>query len=279
MKLSTLSMYVKKAWPNLLQPLLALVAAVIGVVCFVYVASGKQTAGGKQKSAKTPEGLPPSILMVGDSLSVGKFGEVVQVHLSQKYPVAAYASCGSSPENWVSGEPDFVTKCGYRQHTSDSDVFRDWVNGKSPRPTLTPKLGRLVKKHSPTILIVQLGTNWMDRSLSDAQINSYLDQFVREARRGSVEEIIWILPPDSARLRRTQGRIHALIRKAAARDGFQVVDSREVTHYIVGRTGGDGIHYNSEASEAWARKIQDDLDSKLSHSVRELKFSRLKRES
>src|SRR3954452_4848435 len=98
MKLSTLSMYIKKFWPTVLQPLLTLMAAVVGVICFVYVASGKQSGSGKQKFAKEPEGLPPSIVMVGDSLSVGKFGEVVQVHLSQKYPVAAYASCGSSPE-------------------------------------------------------------------------------------------------------------------------------------------------------------------------------------
>ena len=116
--------------------------------------------------------------MVGDSLSVGKFGEVVQVHLAQKYPVAAYASCGSSPEHWLSGEPDFITKCGYRQHTIDSDVFRDFVNGRPPRPTLTPKLAKLINRHKPTILIVQLGTNWMDRSLTDEQMSDYLDRFV-----------------------------------------------------------------------------------------------------
>lgn len=273
MKPSTLSMRIKKDWPTVLQPLLLLLAVLASVGSFVLVASGKS------KSAKTPEGPPPSILMVGDSLSVGKFGEVVQGHLARKYPVAAYAACGSSPEHWLSAEPDFITKCGYRQHTADTDVFRDFVNGKSPHPTLTPKLAKLINRHKPTILIVQLGTNWMDRSLTGEQMSGYLDQFVREARRGSVEEIIWIAPPDSSRLRKTQGKVHMLIRRAARRDGFQVVDSREVTHYVVGKTGGDGIHYNSEASEAWARKIQDDLDSKLLRSVRDLKFSRLKRES
>jgi hypothetical protein len=273
MKPDTLSMRIKKAWPTLFQPLLSLLAVLIGVGSFVLVASGKS------KSPKIQEAPPPSILMVGDSLSVGKFGEVVQGHLARKYPVAAYASCGSSPEHWLSAEPDFITKCGYRQHTADTDVFRDFANGRPPRPTLTPKLAKLINRHKPTILIVQLGTNWMDRSLTDEQMSGYLDQFVREARRGSVEQIIWIAPPDSARLRKKQGRVYTLIRRAGSRDGFQIVDSREVTHYVVGKTGGDGIHYNSEASEAWARKIQDDLDSKLSRSVRDLKFSRLKRES
>ncbi len=275
MKPDTLSMRIKRAWPTVLQPLLSLLAVVVGVGSFVFVASGKQP----KSSKAAPEGPPPSILMVGDSLSVGKFGEIVQLHLAQKYPVSAYASCGSSPEHWVSGQQDFITKCGYRQHTIDSDVFRDYVNGRPPRPTLTPKLTKLINKHKPTILIVQLGTNWMDRSLSDEQMGAYIDGFVKEARRGSVEQIIWIAPPDSSRLRKTQGRVHALIRRAAKRDGFQVVDSREVTHYVLGKTGGDGIHYNTEASEAWARRIQGDLDSKLSRSVRDLKFSRLKRES
>ena len=75
MKLDTLSMRIKKAWPTVLQPVLLLLAVLVGVGSFVLVASGKQ------KSAKAPEGPPPSILMVGDSLSVGKFGEVVQGHL------------------------------------------------------------------------------------------------------------------------------------------------------------------------------------------------------
>ena len=141
------------------------------------------------------------------------------------------------------------------------------------------KRGEVAPEDLSENLIVQLGTNWMDRSLTDAQMSGYLDRFVSEARRGSVQEIVWITPPDSSRLRRTQGRVHALIRQAAKRDNFQLVDSREVTHYVAGKTGGDGIHYNNEASEAWARRIQGDLDSKLSRSARELKFSRLKRES
>jgi hypothetical protein len=275
MKSNTLRMRIKKNWSPLLQSALLPLAFLVGIGSFVLVASGKQ----KSSKAAVPEGPPPSILMVGDSLSVGKFGEVVQGHLAQKYPVAAYAACGSSPEHWITGEPEFITKCGYRQHTFDSDVFRDFTNGKPPRPTLTPKLTRLINKYKPTILIVQLGTNWMDRSLTDEQMNHYIDRFVSEARRGSVQQIIWIAPPDSSRLRKTQGRVHTLIRQAARRDGFQVVDSREFTHYVAGKTGGDGIHYNSEASEAWARKIQGDLDSKLLRSVRELKFSRLKQES
>src|ERR1041385_8462946 len=181
MKTNTPNMRIKRAWPVLLQPLLLLFAIVIGLGSFVLVASGKSKAPKARKTPQAPEGPPPSILMVGDSLSVGKFGEVVQSHLARKYPVAAYAYCGSSPEHWLSAEPDFFTKCGYRQHTGNTDVLRDFVNGKPPRPAVTPKLSTLLDRHKPTILIVQLGTNWMDRSLTDEQMSGYLDQFVREA--------------------------------------------------------------------------------------------------
>lgn len=267
-------MSVRKDWSKLLQPTLLPLAFLIGIGSFVLVAHGKP----KKPSKPAPVAPPPSVLMIGDSLSVGKFGEVVQAHLALKRRVAAYASCGSSPEHWLAGEPDFMTKCGYRERTATSDIYSDFVNGRAPRPTRTPKLADLVRKHKPTILVVQLGTNWMDRNLTDEQMNDYLSRFADEARRGPVEKIVWIAPPDSSSLRRSQGRIHQLIRRAASRRGFEVIDSRRVTHYVVGKTGGDGVHYNSESSVAWARAIQKELDAKLAITPRERKFSQLSRD-
>jgi hypothetical protein len=118
----------------------------------------------------------------------------------------------------------------------------------------------------------------MDRNLSDEQMNEYLNRLVDEARRGTVEKIVWIAPPDSARLRRTQGRVHQILRRAATRKNFDIIDSRNVTHYVMGKTGGDGIHYNTESSEAWARAIQRDLDIKIALSRRENKLSSFKRD-
>src|SRR5437762_1913795 len=124
-------MRVKRDWSKLLQPVLLPLAFIVGIGSFILVADGKT----KKTTKPPPDAPPPSILMIGDSLSVGKFGEVVQMHLALRHRVAAYASCGSSPEHWLAGEPDFVTKCGYRQRTSDSDIFTDWVNGHAPRAT------------------------------------------------------------------------------------------------------------------------------------------------
>ena len=266
-------MHVRKDWSKLLQPLLLPLAFIIGIGSFVLVADGKP----KKSTKALPDAPPPSVLMIGDSLSVGKFGEIVQAHLALKRRVAAYASCGSSPEHWLAAEPAFMTKCGYRERTANSDIYSDFVNGRPPRPTRTPKLADLVRKHKPTILVVQLGTNWMDRNLTEEQMSDYLNRFVDEARRGTVQKIVWIAPPDSSSLRKVQGKVHQLIRRAATRKGFDVIDSRKVTHYVVGKTGGDGVHYNSESSEAWARAIQRDLDAKLA-TPRERKFSQLSRD-
>jgi hypothetical protein len=266
-------MRVRKDWSKLLQPVLLPLAFIIGIGSFVLVADGKP----KKATKPAPNAPPPSVLMIGDSLSVGKFGETVQAHLALKRRVAAYASCGSSPEHWLAAEPAFMTKCGYRERTATSDIYSDFVNGRPPRPTRTPKLADLVRKHKPTILVVQLGTNWMDRNLTEEQMSDYLNRFVDEARRGPVQKIVWIAPPDSSSLRKVQGKVHQLIRRAASRKGFDVIDSRKVTHYVVGKTGGDGVHYNSESSEAWARGIQRELDAKLA-TPRERKFSQLSRD-
>lgn len=233
----------------------------------VLVSKGTARTAARRVAEAPAASLPTRVLMIGDSLSVSAFGEMVQQHLASKFGpqnVVAYASCGSSPENWLADEPAFYTKCGYRQSTPDRPpVFRDFLNGRAPHPTLTPKIEGLVRRYNPSVVVVQQGTNWMDRNLSDAQISNIIDRFIRATRAPGVRQIIWIEPPDHSALRRRQGRVHQLIELAARRDRFEVIDSRDFTRYVPGKTGGDGIHYNSEASRAWAARINDALDARL----------------
>ena len=87
-----------------------------------------------QKPQKlSPPPPPPKVLMIGDSLSVGGFGEAVREHLEHEFGrqnVAFFASCGSSPESWLENEPVFHTRCGYREKTPTTDIYRDYHNGK-----------------------------------------------------------------------------------------------------------------------------------------------------
>ena len=217
---------------------------------------------------RTPKvaAAPPKVLMVGDSLSVGKFGEMLHDYLVSTYGeknVAVYASCGSSPEQWLRAEPIFYTKCGYREQRPGRYIFVDFDHGRRPRAVATPKLEKLVAEQRPAVLIVQLGTNWMDGLMTgnpakQVEILSYLDRFIAAAHAppGTVRQIIWIMPPDSSHFsKRVQGTVETLIRRASVKDRFDVIASRDLTHYVPGKTGADGVHYNSEASAEWANRV------------------------
>ena len=46
-----------------------------------------------------------------------------------------------------------------------------------------------------------------------------------------------------------------------------MIDSRRFTRYLVGKTGGDGIHYNRESGEAWARHVIVSIDEVLAADI------------
>lgn len=126
------------------RSIIAVLSLALCVGCFFLATDGlaRTRPGRTAKQLEPAEGPAAAarVLMIGDSLSVGAFGEAVQFHLAKNYGsqnVAAYASCGSSPENWLHDTPYFVTKCGYREATPDTAIMRDFLNGKKPRPTST----------------------------------------------------------------------------------------------------------------------------------------------
>jgi hypothetical protein len=214
------------------------------------------------------------VLMVGDSMSVGGFGEAMQDYLLRRFGrnnVALFASCGSSPEHWLRSGPKFVTKCGYREQTPRSSILNDFRDGKRPQPTLTPKLEDLISRLHPTTVIVQLGTNWMDGMGFDfasdrSTYRKILDRFVAAVRSdpNRARKIIWITPPDSSRYSRAvKLRVANLIKTAAQRDSFAIIDSNSMTHYVPGRSGSDGVHYNGAEAKQWAYRVTRELDRML----------------
>ena len=213
------------------------------------------------------------VLMVGDSMTVGGFGEAMQAYFMKRFGInkfAVYASCGSSPEHWMRSEPDFITKCGYREQTPSSSLLYDFQNGKQPKVAPTPKLEDLVSRFHPATIIVQLGTNWMDEMAVNSETSQpvyskILDGFVAavnsEKPGGS---IIWITPPDSSHYSsEIQRMTKDLIKNAARRNSFAVIDSSQMTHYVLGRSGSDGVHYNTEEAKEWANSVARELDDML----------------
>lgn len=225
------------------------------------------------------EPLPVKVLLIGDSLSVGGFGDGMQASLLRKYgrsQVAIFASCGSSPEDWLKG--DFVTKCGYRQTTPLDEILHEYENGTRPRPVKTPKLRTLLGHYRPEMIIVQQGTNWMD-ALSEserpdeARHRKIISDFVKELRRNNpAVNIFWVLPPSSSTYpARVHEEVDRWINEESAKLGFYTFNSRSVTGaYRAGKSGGDGVHYSDTAGGAWARGIF----AKFSDAVETLNLAR-----
>jgi len=209
-----------------------------------------------------------AVMLIGDSLSFGPFGEHLESLLQKEVGdrgVCVFASCGSSPENWIYEEPDYVTKCGYRQVTPNPKefFFRDFEHGKKPTPVITPKLGKILAHYRPDVILIQQGTNWMDGFNPKSRENylrlgRFMSRMITEiSRRSPGSRIIWILPPTASQYPQSvQNGISAYIQKCAATLNFQTIDSRNLTGpYIKGITGGDGVHYSEKPAQAWADKV------------------------
>ncbi|MBJ7391588.1 MAG: hypothetical protein JHC85_08485, partial [Chthoniobacterales bacterium] len=211
-------------------------------------------------SSAGPSPQPMRAMLIGDSFSVGAFGQRIGDLLMQQFgreQVCIFASCGSSPEDWVEG--GFITDCGYRQTTpADSLIYGD---GTAPnRPVKTPSLGKLLELYRPEFVIVQLGTNWMDKLSGpdhpgETYYRNLIDSFVQEIRKQNpAAKIFWILPPSSTKYAsRIHEEVEKWINEASRSLGFFTINSRSVMGpFRGGAGGGDGVHMADSAAQSWA---------------------------
>ena len=129
---------------------------VAGVVAAVFAAAPASKKVKTKLKSEAPE--PPRVLVIGDSLSVANFGEILRDYLVSRFGesrVSLYASCGSSPQSWLRDEPEFVTRCGFREHTPRKNSYIDFHDGKPPARVRTPKIEELLATEKPTVVIVQ----------------------------------------------------------------------------------------------------------------------------
>ena len=50
--------------------------------------------------------------------------------------------------------------------------------------------------------------------------------------------------------------------EAVDREG-KATDLSQMTHYVLGRSGSDGVHYNTEEAKEWANRVARELDNML----------------
>ena len=243
--------------------LLAFVLLMVLLSCSCSLADRSHTYVPLSRSAK--------VLMVGDSLTVGPFGDHIEAWLIRNLGadrVVVYGACGSSPEHWLASQKDFVSHCGYRETTTQRHILDDYQHVRRPRPVSTPKIEILLEKYRPQVAIIQLGTNHYDSLLHDGKsalpkLAETYENFARALHHpgGSLRMVIWIAPPDASKFPNwVKDEIDNLILRTDYKHGFVTFLSRRHTHYTVGKTGSDGVHYNDAAATLWSDQVIRMLD-------------------
>lgn len=210
------------------------------LLSFFAVSVETACAGGSNASD-----VPPVILFIGDSHSTGSFGMQQDAVLRsvKGFRVATYAICGSSPDNWFSGDK---TSCGY--------FFKD-VDGREQRgwEAATPLIANLIAQYQPAYTVVELGANMYGRTPEWVEKTSH-EMAMAIVNSGS--KCIWIGPPH-ARIQTDSGLAQVFDALHAGVGAYCLLfDSRNVTRYPA--VGGDGIHFNSlgesgaRIAENWA---------------------------
>lgn len=216
------------------------------------------------ESARQPWRASGRVLMIGDSLSVGAFGDAMETFLQQKQgsrKVYVYASCGSSVQHWLAGHKAFVTTCGYRETRPGVRILEKHRNGRRPPAKTTPKIEALLQKIRPEVVIVQLGTNHFDDfkqegSKAMKEQRSFFEGFARALTESPArpQRIIWVAPPDCSKFSSAIERtVESLIRETCRRHRIIVVRSRALTRYHDG--AGDGVHYDDASAKQWAADV------------------------
>jgi len=195
------------------------------------------------------------VLFIGDSISYGKFGEVIDSamrKISEK--VVSEASCGSAPATWVTmpGQPGHVyekTVCGFWKKEQSEDL-----PGDRSKEHYTPKVEEEIQRIHPRITIVQLGTNIAAADDPESQLPP-TRQLMHEIR-ASGSRCIWIGPPDADSLIVTREKLKItdeMLKTEALAQGCFYVDTLSFTSFPPGP--GDGIHPSPELSEQWANEV------------------------
>ncbi len=197
---------------------------------------------------------PKTILYIGDSHSVGTFGNELDLLLRQKFGdarVESYGSCGSSPSWWMSGK---ATSCGYKERHPQNQ-------SKQAQKHSTPKLPKLLLDLRPDHLVIAMGGNLLS-SGAEAAVQE-IKNFLTQIRALGVSSCTWIGPPQGwKRPSNTPELLRAFEAEIAPFCTF--INSYEFDYLRIPKGKGDGIHYDSfSGGPALAKRWAIDVALKI----------------
>ena len=265
-------------------------AAVVGLLALAIA----ETASGTDDS---PSSASTRALVIGDSMAICGFGDHFTKALQQSGlfdEVHTYMASGTNPLSWLDRSPyrNAGTRSGYWTISITSEGRKDFKDvygmrrGYRPRYHRVPKLGRLIQKHQPNVLIVQMGNNLYDlfprRSVTVAgrrlrqfyfsekamsQLPQYVAPFAEavQERGATLKRCYWIAPPSTGIVDPALADAVLVKLQECLGPMFEVFDSRNVTHYPYKAMGGDNIHFWGEEAQLWSADTVAFLECYMPH--------------
>jgi len=199
------------------------------------------------------------ILYLGDSLSIGAFGQTFDAALrSSGFHVHTVVAGGASPYYWLKNYQPLPCTIGFWEKSEESEKRVGYVRA-------VPKIEDLISTTKPNVVVVQTGINLYATLRSKrrpkeenvAEVCSLIDQMCYAIADGGAVAY-WVLPPHSHEERYSkdlQDELASLMRGVVEKYEGAVFDSQKVTHFVDPYPATDGIHYGPVEARGWAEKV------------------------
>ena len=198
-------------------------------------------AGNAQGASPVSIGPGTRVLEIGDSHSVGTFGQELDAKLrGTGAQVSTYASAGANASDFVNGTGH---KYGYWEKKADGSEKKVGY-GTNAAP---PKLDSLIAQEKPNVILVNLGANFRG-----GNPKAEVDKIGQIAKKHNIP-IVWVGPPKTRDDSSNPSSIQAFDQKmaeAVAPYGKYIPSSNLTPKYA----GGDGIHYSGNEGNSIARQ-------------------------
>lgn len=198
-------------------------------------------AGNAQGASPVSIGPGTRVLEIGDSHSVGTFGQELDAKLrGTGAQVSTYASAGANASDFVNGTGH---KYGYWEKKADGSEKKVGY-GTNAAP---PKLDSLIAQEKPNVILVNLGANFRG-----GNPKAEVDKIGQIAKKYNIP-IVWVGPPKTRDDSSNPSSIQAFDQKmaeAVAPYGKYIPSSNLTPKYA----GGDGIHYSGNEGNSIARQ-------------------------
>lgn len=248
------------------------------VLAFLLAAAGFQAV--PASTADSTAVNAARILYLGDSLSIGAFGQTFDSALrSSGFQVHTVVAGGASPYYWLKQYQALPCTIGFWEKSETTERRVGYVRA-------VPKLQDLISEVRPKVVVVQTGINLYATLRSKRrpaeenirEVQGLIDQMCYAIAEGGAISY-WVLPPHSHEERYPkdlQDQLAGLMREVVEKYEGTVFDSQKVTHFADPYPATDGIHYGPAEARGWAEKVSQHFNAfmQVSPPVAEAKVVR-----